>query len=240
MDKKFEYKVIGWTDYSDRRFKDYDQSREAYNALIEDIRKNGYKFGGDAHEDYVPVFNDGTAARFSWRGWGGVMADAWQPDNHDPYKYSLYYMNMNIEPAEIKYPQEGVNFELLEAPVHKLPLYDREFIDERYLCEKSLFIELPSDELKDIKAGDFVDFYDPEDGSSLMGKIYVMNVYSTVTVEEMLEKMRENLPEFEDVGEELGFEQKLPKEKIAELIRKKISSEAEKERGLWGMEVMYV
>lgn len=239
MEKKFEYKVIGWTKCTDKRFQSYNQSREAYEALIKDIRENGYKFGGDAHEEYTPVFNDGTAARFSWRGWGGVMADAWQPNNPDPYKYSLYYMNENLKPSAIKYPKTGVDFEKIERPTHDFPVYDRKFTDDGYICEKTLFIELTTDELKKIKRGDFINFTDGESGEPLIDSAYVVKVYSADTVEEMVKQMARAVPEWKDFSEELGLGRELSKSQILEALNKKLPPEEVQKRGLFGMEIFY-
>ena len=87
MHKNFEYKVIGWTGYAECSefllcmaerinvpnvlFQNHDvrvnHSKEAYESLIECVRKNGYYFKDDA-PDCVPVFNDCTVARLSLRG----------------------------------------------------------------------------------------------------------------------------------------------------------------------------
>ena len=104
--KEFKYEVVGWTDcYDQIHPTDHNCCKEKFEALIEHIRANCLVFGGDVHEDYCPVFNDGTKLSFSWRGWGGVMAEAWEPEDKNPYKYSRYYMDMLIDPERKKRPE---------------------------------------------------------------------------------------------------------------------------------------
>ena len=234
MHKNFEYKVIGWTGYADRRFPDYNHSKEAYESLIECVRKNGYYFKDDA-PDCVPVFNDCTVARLSLRGWRGVMADAWQSDTANTNNTDIFY-----KPKTVNYPKKGINFLLVEnKTTNKLPLKDKEFTDKRYLCEKSLFINVLSEEHKEIERGNFIDFIDEENGESIMSEAFVINIYSAQSVEEILDMMQKNIPDWKDLSEELGFAPKLKKEQIAKLIRKKISPDDEKKYGVWGTEVFY-
>lgn len=77
-----KYRVVGWTDYES------DEVPEAHgcigfaerNAIIDEIRKNGYLFSGWEHQeswDCVPILNDGKKRTFSQRGWGCLMAEAY-------------------------------------------------------------------------------------------------------------------------------------------------------------------
>lgn len=71
-------RVIGWTDYDEERAEG-DNGWAARNAIIDDIRQNGYEFSGWAHQEganCAPVLNDGRIYRFSQRGWGDLMAEA--------------------------------------------------------------------------------------------------------------------------------------------------------------------
>lgn len=71
-------RVIGWTYYGD----DLPQGKigwAARNAIVDEIKKQGYLFSGASHQDCdycVPVCNDGKIYRFSQRNWGDVMAEA--------------------------------------------------------------------------------------------------------------------------------------------------------------------
>ena len=74
-----KYRVVGWADYSDPDIEDEDVSEAALQAIIEDIRANGYCFSGWDHQESfgcAPVLNDGKRRTFSQRGFGGVMAMA--------------------------------------------------------------------------------------------------------------------------------------------------------------------
>ena len=55
-----------------------------------------------------PVLSNGKALRLSWRGWGGVMAIAYnlKTDNND-YNYILWYMG-EYAPEERSYPKKDV------------------------------------------------------------------------------------------------------------------------------------
>lgn len=86
-----KYKVIGWTDYDNNLFSDGELSEAAVNAIVDDIRKNGYYFSGFDHQERLygaPVLNDGKRRVFSQRGFGAVMAMAY--DTEGEYAYSLY------------------------------------------------------------------------------------------------------------------------------------------------------
>lgn len=104
-----KYEVIGWTSDSDPKYPHHKTITECVErAIIEEIRKHGYCFGGDAHEEYCPVLNDGTLVSYSWRGWGRVMARAWGTFD-DGYDYMQYYMNMLIKEDCISYPKPEVD-----------------------------------------------------------------------------------------------------------------------------------
>ena len=73
------YKVIGWTDWDGDDYPVNKGSVATDLAVIECIRKNGYAFWGDSHQNRkgcCPVLNDGTKVRYSMRGWGSIMASA--------------------------------------------------------------------------------------------------------------------------------------------------------------------
>ncbi len=62
------------------------------NVLIEHIRENNIKFGGFYHQDGalgMPVFSDGSEMDKSYRGWGDIMAKAWE-DEYDEWSYCKY------------------------------------------------------------------------------------------------------------------------------------------------------
>ncbi len=65
---------------------------ELEDAIIDNIRKNGYKFDGSYHQNGkmgCPVLDDGSYCTFSMRRWGEIMYSAWG-DGKDPMGYCNY------------------------------------------------------------------------------------------------------------------------------------------------------
>ncbi|MBE6553812.1 MAG: hypothetical protein E7666_05655 [Ruminococcaceae bacterium] len=75
-----KYRVVGWTDFDSETVDGIDGNSFAErNAIIDEIRKNGYRFTGWDHQEMqtcTPVLNDGKARYYSQRGWGSIMAEA--------------------------------------------------------------------------------------------------------------------------------------------------------------------
>ena len=115
------YKVIGWTDWDGDGYPVNKGSVASDLAVIECIRKNGYAFGGDSHQNRkgcCPVLNDSTKVRYSMRGWGSIMAAALNIDDPEGYAYMEWYMDgwtrvgiIGYEGIERKsvYPHPGVD-----------------------------------------------------------------------------------------------------------------------------------
>lgn len=109
-------KVVGWTDYI-THFREAQNDDEEMEALLKEIRDNGYQFAGDDHEDHphgAPVLSNGKIMRFSWRGWGGVIAMA--KDWKGNYDYSLWYMR-EYAPQKPVYPTSDVNYAEIDTGV---------------------------------------------------------------------------------------------------------------------------
>lgn len=75
------------------------ETPEAEEAIIEDIRSNGYVFSGYDHQRSdvlgMPVFEDGTVRTYSCRGWGRVMAIAWNVrDQSGEPNYMEFYWSI--------------------------------------------------------------------------------------------------------------------------------------------------
>lgn len=71
-------RVVAWKDY-DAELPCGDSGWAARNAIIEDIRANGYYFLGYHHVEYphcTPVLNDGKKYCFSQQGWADLMTEA--------------------------------------------------------------------------------------------------------------------------------------------------------------------
>lgn len=159
-----KYKVIGWVDcYGDgfKRHKNVTACVE--RAIIEEIRAKGYRFGGDAHENFCPVLNDGTFVSYSWRGWGAVMARAWNADNSDGYAYALFYMDDCIPDDERKYPPEGADESLIVYDTDEISeTFEMHLNDEPFLAikegRKTVEVRLYDNKRKLIDVGDYIIF----------------------------------------------------------------------------------
>jgi hypothetical protein len=72
---------VNWSTACAMKTNNQPLGRYEYSVLLEHIRTNGIKFCGYKHQDNdfntVPVVN-GTPLTCSFRGWGGVMADAYR------------------------------------------------------------------------------------------------------------------------------------------------------------------
>ena len=87
----------GWFDGGRHTWEDYlDQwvlSAQIYiDALRRWIVSNEIRHGGDWHQDEgMPVFSDGTCAKFSMRAWGDLLAAAWTGPDRCPWEYIDFY-----------------------------------------------------------------------------------------------------------------------------------------------------
>ena len=103
-----ELKIVGWgsydSDYPNINFKEYSQ--QLVNSLvIEEIRKNGYSFSGEDHQNYeygAPIFSNGTILRCSMRVWGVFMAVS----HGDVVNGQPNYMDYYVDCEEEKLPEE--------------------------------------------------------------------------------------------------------------------------------------
>jgi hypothetical protein len=141
------YKIIGWADLEITSYPVHKNITDDIRKLIvEEIRKHGYLFGGDKHEEYCPVLNDGTLVSYSWRGWGGVMAEAWHVTKGGMYSYMFAYMDELIDPKKRKYPPYGVDVDQLE---------DKECLAETFeiLLDQAQFEELKGMKGKGLNGG---------------------------------------------------------------------------------------
>lgn len=80
-----------WKDYLDV----WEESVYPYiEALRADIIKRGIREFGPWHQDSpegAPVFSDGTAATFSYRAWGDLLAAIWSTEDDRDYNYMSFY-----------------------------------------------------------------------------------------------------------------------------------------------------
>lgn len=109
-----KYRVIGWVHYDDPGFEDEECSESALQAIIEDIRKNGYLFSGYDHQetfDCAPVLNDGKRRCFSQRGFGGVMAKAHGDYSRMGYAaYAFDWYTGDGKDDDRVFPQDSTNW----------------------------------------------------------------------------------------------------------------------------------
>ena len=92
----------GWFNWREKgqRWQDYldDWNEEVYpylEAFRESVLELQIRFCGDYHQsgrDGVPLFDDGTVATFSYRGWGDIMAAIWSEEDGIDYNYMAFYM----------------------------------------------------------------------------------------------------------------------------------------------------
>ncbi len=100
-------RVVGWTHYGDSRFESDGITYAEMEAIVDDIKENGYMFTGMHHQGCkycVPVLNDGKKRTFSERGFGKIMARG-----HDVFRsggYVDYAFNWGYSDEELKMPGE--------------------------------------------------------------------------------------------------------------------------------------
>ena len=114
-----KYRVVGWTDYEND---EVEASAGCIgfaerNAIIDDIRRNGYCFSGYDHQEMwncAPVLNDGKKRLYSQRGWGGVMAEAY--GHTGSYSYARFAFQLRSRDSH--YPSQEFDH------THFLPEHD--------------------------------------------------------------------------------------------------------------------
>ena len=87
--------------------------REAEDVVKECIRRNGFKFSGEYHQygEYgMPMFEDGSVLFCSWRHWGSIMAEAWDPDGDKGLDYMDFYMPGSCNDEKDGAPKHELDF----------------------------------------------------------------------------------------------------------------------------------
>ena len=140
-----KYRVVGWTCGFDESV-EYEESTEgATNAIIDDIKANGYLFTGMDHQgcqNCAPVLNDGKKRLYSDREFGGVMAEAYGGSYLD-YAFGFF--------DEL----EGGN-----TPPDSRHFYPDEFVPEQ--ISETYSFELSKKELKGVLASKELRVYDED------------------------------------------------------------------------------
>ena len=108
-----KYRVVGWTYYEDTEILDSGNTIgfAERNAIIDEIRKRKYLFSGWHHQEswdgVVPILNDGRKRCYSQRGWGGVMAEAY---NHmKDYDYASFTFYQSIPGDKLRFAPNDFN-----------------------------------------------------------------------------------------------------------------------------------
>ena len=157
-----KYEVIGWTYGGTQVYPQHKCITACVDAaIIKEIRRHGYFFGGDVHEDYCPVLNDGTSVSYSWRGWGRIMALA--HGNEDELGYMIAYMDDLIDPAVRKRPERGKVDNGRIVPKETLPeTFVMHLNDDMFEAvkagTKTVEIRLFDDKRKLVDIGDYIEF----------------------------------------------------------------------------------
>lgn len=198
-------KVINWIDYDNYNFDTADATEEEINAVVLDIKTNGYKFGGDDHENHsccCPLLSNGKALRMSWRGWGHIMALAYDLKTEDGKpNYILWYMG-EYGPEKRMFPKSsGLNKE--DIPFGKEFIYELSEKESKVLKNDSFNkLVLPKGyfEQVNLKAFDRVIF---KFNNEIVLKGFVNEVkFIRCTLDELFkeEKLETSFPGFENLN----------------------------------------
>lgn len=181
------YEVIGWVDSEECDYpKHKDITAPVDAVIIKEIRKYGYLFGGDAHERYCPFLNDGTYVRYSWRGWGRIMALA---HGYKAEDYMMAYMDDLIEPKMRKYPavleidDSRIKFKENLADTFVMHLSEEMFLAMKE-GTKTVDVRLFDDKRKLVDIGDYIEFHN---GDSHI-KMRVLDIRIEHTFKEIFER----------------------------------------------------
>ncbi len=154
-----KYEVIGWTECTTQKYPEHETITASVDAaIIKELKDHGYMFGGDMHEYYCPILNDGTFVSYSWRGWGRIIALA-----NDDDDYMLGYMNMLINPDYLKYPDDLLIEDNLIVPRETLAeVLVMRLSDDMFEAvkngTKTVEIRLFDEKRKHVDIGDYIDF----------------------------------------------------------------------------------
>jgi hypothetical protein len=84
-----------WNDYYPPEEVGKHSVEEYVNALRSEIIEKKIRITGEEHQysdKGVPVFEDDTVARLSFRAWGDLMAAIWSTEENKDYSYMDFYM----------------------------------------------------------------------------------------------------------------------------------------------------
>lgn len=157
--------VIGWTHWDNKKYPDSRGGKAAERAVINAIREGGYRFGGDTHQQSrsgVPVFNDGTKAKWSMRGWGEIMAKALELDDSSGMAHTSWYMSLLHKPEEIVLPKAYVDKSRIVPAESLAEVYEMKLNDDQFELmkkgKKEYETRLNDDRRSRVEVGDIIIF----------------------------------------------------------------------------------
>jgi len=217
-----KYEVIGWVDDKNLYPVHRLMTAPVSKAIIEDIRKNGYLFGGDSHKYHMPVLNDGTCVSVSWRVWGGIMARAYGKTGDHAYMFG--YTDTRLDPEAIKYPETGNIDESRIMPRESLAetfvmhLADDMF-DAVKAGTKTIEVRLFDEKRQKIDVDDYIEFRRASGGDERLLR-RVADLYLDATLKDIFEDKY-----YDENGNYVGREPELfgsPKGATAESMAEKM------------------
>ena len=212
--------VVGWTDYDNEYFPSCDLTDEVYAVVAQEVREKDYRFGGDSHQDHsacCPVLSNGCAARFSCRGWGLVIAMAYDlRGRNGQYDHMFGYMDEMIKEDAVYRPQGGVDFRRIEdkGKIYQLVASPSQY--DNYWIKK-FEARIDGDELKQIKIGDYLDMKVMSDFNSLifMDRYKVVAIFRGASFEALIEQAEERY--YAD-SEYFGYSDELEDDQLIEQL----------------------
>ncbi|MBD5391128.1 hypothetical protein HDR67_03900 [bacterium] len=226
------YEVIGWVDSEECDYPKHKYITAPIDAaIIKEIRKHGYLFGGDAHERYCPLLNDGTYVRYSWRGWGRIMALAHGYKDED---YMMAYMDEMIEPKVRKYPNV---LKIDDSKIHLKENLADTFVmhlsEEMFLAMKEgtkiVEVRVFDDKRKLVDIGDYIEFHNNNDHI----KMRVIDIRIEHTFKEVFERIIDlNNTSLYYTPEQLGFSKESSIDQLVKEMYKYYTKEQEEKYGV--------
>ena len=95
-------KVTDWTDWDNEKYEELPNkmSKEAFDAVVDEVREKGYKFSGYTHQQNrlgCPILDNKYRYNVSCRMWGDIMAHAYglYKDEEDDMAYVYWAWTPN-------------------------------------------------------------------------------------------------------------------------------------------------
>ncbi|MDE6240827.1 MAG: hypothetical protein K2M08_00210 [Anaeroplasmataceae bacterium] len=229
------YEIIGWVDSEECDYpKHKDITAPVDAVIIKEIRNHGYFFGGDAHERFCPLLNDGTYVRYSWRGWGRVMALAHEGKEMD---YMMAYMDDMIDPSDRKYPEPKDIDDSRIAPKESLAeIFGMHLNEDMFYAMKegikTVEVRLFDDKSKLVDIGDYIEFFkNNEDKDGI--KMRVIDLRIEQTFQQVFERNIDVLhTELYFTPQQLGAPEQSTIETLVKGMYKYYTKEQEKKYGV--------